>query len=299
MRKIVITKNDANFRVNAFLKKLMPTAGLGLIYKYIRTNKIKVNGKKPKPDLRLCEGDELLYFGDEGLIKSTSFTPQKYSLDIVYEDENILILNKPSGIACQPDIKRKSGTLVDFVKSYLFDKGEYAPQFENAFAPALCNRIDFNTSGLVIAAKNIEALRGIGELFRSRKIRRFYLAATECLPPENAGAIRLNLKKDARENKAFVSDDGKYSETRYRVVRRAKNRAVLELEIITGRSHQIRAHLKSIGCPVLGDPKYGKGGTGQRLISHRFLFDSEIAGTFSYLKGREFSIPVDIEALLH
>lgn len=299
MKIIKINHNDEGQRLDSFLKKIMPDAPNGLLYKYIRTNKLKVNGKKPKIDRRLTEGDEIKFYGDETLIKPKEFTPADYKLDIVYEDENLIFINKPAGIGCQPDIKHKTQTLIDFVKSYLFEKGEYTPKHENSFAPALCNRIDFNTRGLVIAAKNAPSLRIINQKLKSREIRRFYICAASKIPPNESGVITGNLEKNETQNKSrVVKCGGKYAETHYKLISAGENKAVLELEIITGRSHQIRAHLSSIGCPVTGDTKYGGGRGGQRLISHKMIMDFKSdAGILNYLNGRVFEISTDIDSL--
>ena len=163
MEILTAQKNDAGQRLDSFLKKIMPEAPASLIYKYIRTNKIKVNSKKPKNNLRIYEGDVITYYGDSALLQQKDFTPHAAPLDIVFEDDNILVVNKPPRTACQPDTKHKSDALSEIIKSYLFLKGEYTPSRGHTFAPALCNRIDFNTSGLCIAAKNAEALRIINE----------------------------------------------------------------------------------------------------------------------------------------
>ena len=292
MQIIKIGKNDAGQRLDSFLKKLMPAAPYSLLYKYLRTNKLKLNGKKPDFAVRLCEGDEIKFFGDESLIQKNGFTPISHSLDIVYEDENILIINKPPKMGCQPDIGHPTGSLVDAVKSYLFDKGEYNPDMENSFAPALCNRIDFNTRGIVIAAKNAAALRIINEKIRAREIRRFYICTTLGCPKEREGVIRKRIEKDTRTNKSrTVEKGGRYAETHYRVLSFKDGRALIEAEIITGLSHQIRTHLSSIGCPIVGDSKYGGGSGGQQLTSYKTVMDFKSdAGILNYLKGKEFAI---------
>lgn len=293
MKIISVTKNDEGRRVDAFLKKIMPEASFGLIYKYIRTNKIKVNGKKPKENQRLSEGDEIKFFGDENLLENKKFVPEKYSLNIIYEDANILIVNKPALLACQPDKQRKSGTLVDYIKSYLYEKGEYAPEKENSFAPALCNRIDFNTKGIVIAAKNLAALRIVNEKLKTREIHKFYICRVKGKPVPPKGIIKGEIKKEESTNKSgVVNKGGKYAETHYRTIKTEKESSVLEVEIITGRSHQIRVHLSSIGCPIMGDPKYAKdGGKEQQLVSYKTVFDFKIdAGQLQYLNGKSFEI---------
>jgi len=291
MKEFTITPNDDGKRIDAFLKKLMPSASTSLIYKYIRTNKVKINRKKPKENTRLCTGDEVRIFGDDSLFETKFFTPCKYSLDIVYEDDNLIIINKPAGIACQPDNIRKNGTLADFVKSYLYEKKEYVPEAENTFSPALCNRIDFNTSGLVIAAKNMPTLRLVNEKLRNHEIRKFYVCKTKNAPPDKCGIIKGQMQKDADNISRVVDEGGKYAETHYRVLSADKDGCIIEVEIITGRSHQIRVHLSSIGCPIIGDSKYGDSGSGQLLCSYKTTFDFKgDAGHLDYLKGKSFEI---------
>ena len=297
MEVIIINENDAGQRLDSFLKKIMPRTSAGLIYKYIRTNKVKLNTKKPKPDARLCQGDVIKFYGDADLLQPKRFSPIAYDLDIVYEDENILAVNKPAGLACQKDAKHTRETLVDYIKSYLYEKGDYNPNNETSFSPALCNRIDYNTAGLCIAAKNAESLRIINEKIKSREIRRFYICVTDGIPPFESGVIRTNVFKDEKENKSYVvKNGGKDAQTHYRVIKKNKTSALVELEIITGRSHQIRLHMSHIGCPVAGDPKYGLGGKGQKLVSHRtiFAFTSD-AGKLNYLKDKEVKINTAFE----
>lgn len=289
METIIINANDAGQRLDSFLKKIMPCTCAGLIYKYIRTNKIKLNSKKAKPDIRLCEGDEIKYFGDSSLLQNKKFTPVKYSLDVIYEDENILAVNKPAGLPCQSDANHHTDTLVDYIKSYLFEKGEYNPKSEMSFSPALCNRLDFNTAGMCIAAKNAESLRIMNAKIKSREVRRFYMCVTDGIPSPKSGTIQTRIKKDSSTNVShIVSEGGKSAETRYTVLKDNGKNALVELEIISGRSHQIRLHMASIGCPVSGDPKYGFGGKGQKLISHKAIFAFKTdAGRLNYLRDRE------------
>ena len=208
MEIINIGKNDEGQRLDSFLKKLMPGAPSGIIYKYIRTNKIKLNSKKPKPEVKLCDGDEIKYFGDSAFLSHKKFTPSTYSIDVLYEDENILVCNKPQNQASQPDGIHKSGTLADHIKNYLYEKGEYSPEKENSFSPALCNRIDYNTSGICIAGKNAESLRMLNEKIKHREIRRYYICITCGIPSPQKGEIETRLMKNAAENKTYVVKEG-------------------------------------------------------------------------------------------
>ena len=293
METINIQRNDAGQRLDSFLRKIMPEAPASLIYKYIRTNKIKVNKKKPKNDLRLCEGDVITYFGDSSLLRRKEFTPHAAPLEVVFEDENILVVNKPPEMACQPDDKHRENALSEIVKSYLYEKGEYDPSKEMSFSPALCNRIDFNTSGLCIAAKNAESLRIINEKLKEREIKRFYICVTEGIPTPPEGIIKTQVTKDTKENKSrIVMSGGKTAETHYKVLNEKGGEALVECEIISGRTHRIRLHLSSIGCPIKGDPKYGNGGSGQFLTSHKTVFAFKTdAGILNYLKDKTVTVP--------
>lgn len=294
MEIIKITKNDEGQRLDSFLKKIMPNSPGGVIYKYIRTNKIKLNSKKPKPEVRLVEGDEIKYFGDSAFLKTKTFTPAAYTLDVLYEDENILVVNKPRNMASQPDATHKSATLVDNIKNYLYQKGEYTPESENSFSPALCNRIDYNTCGICIAGKNAESLRLLNEKVKSREIRRFYTCVTLGVPKPESGVIKGQILKKAAENKSYVvKSGGKDAETHYKVLKTDGKNALCEVEIISGRSHQVRAHMSSIGYPLCGDFKYGaKEGSGQYLMANKVLFEFKTdAGILNYLRDKTVEAP--------
>ncbi len=290
MEIIKVTKNDDGQRLDSFLKKIMPSSPSGIIYKYIRTNKIKLNSKKPKPDARISEGDEIKYFGDSALLKVKTFTPSSYTIDVLYEDDNILVVNKPRNMASQPDSVHKDNTLIDNIKNYLYEKGDYTPENENSFSPALCNRIDFNTCGICVAGKNAESLRVLNEKVKSREIRRFYVCVTCGVPSPKSGIIKGQILKKVAENKSYVvKNGGKDAETHYRVLKENGKSALCEVEIISGRSHQVRAHMASIGNPLCGDFKYGaKEGSGQYLMANKVLFEFKSdAGILNYLKDKE------------
>ena len=295
MEIINVGKNDEGQRLDSFLKKLMPKAPSGIIYKYIRTNKIKLNSKKPKPDSRISAGDEIKYFGDSSFLKKEkSFTPSSYSLDVLYEDENILVVNKPRNMACQPDDRHRNNTLIDNIKNYLYAMGEYNPDEENSFSPALCNRIDFNTCGICIAGKNGESLRILNEKIKKREIRRFYTCVTLGVPSRKEGTISGQILKKASENKSYaVLKGGKDAETRYKVLKENSKYALCEVEIISGRSHQVRLHMSTIGTPLYGDFKYGaKSGDGQYLMANKIKFEFKTnSGILSYLNGKTVETP--------
>ncbi len=299
MRQFLIGKNDCGQRLDKFLQKAVKGLPAGLLYKYIRLKRIKRNGRRCDGSDLLLEGDVLsLYINDEFFSapeKEPDFLKASPALRIVYEDENILLADKEPGLLVHEDRSRTEDTLINRIKRYLYEKGEYRPEQEQSFAPALCNRIDRNTGGLVIAAKNAEALRILNEKLRLREIKKYYLCLTEGRPVPAEGTLVHYLEKDGGQNKVFLSEaptpQGKKIITHYRVLRSDGRHSLLEAELETGRSHQIRAQLAYIGHPLVGDKKYGARESAKyhALYSHklRFAFQSS-AGKLDYLNGREF-----------
>ncbi|MCL2507906.1 MAG: RluA family pseudouridine synthase [Oscillospiraceae bacterium] len=306
MKTLLIGKNDSGQRLDKFLQKSLPALPPALMYKYIRLKRIKLNGKRAEISTRLRESDMLeLYIGDEFFIKPDTrydFMSASGKLDIVYEDENILLLNKKAGLLSHPDDTEYRDTLITRVKRYLFEKGEFDPGGEQSFAPSLVNRIDRNTCGIVVAAKNAESLRILNEKMKSRELRKLYLCVIHGTPEKPAATLTGWLFKDENKNKVFVypaaRDGSKEIRTRYRVLDSFGGLSLLEVELLTGRTHQIRAHLACIGHPLLGDGKYGKnalnkalGYKKQFLCSYKLAFDfTSGAGALAYLNGKEFEI---------
>ena len=308
MRELKIGKNDAGQRLDKFITKTLdlPTS---LLYKSIRLKKIKVNRKRAENNTLLCEGDVVQCFlAEEFFEKRTdthSFESITPKLDIVYEDENIMLLNKRPGVSVHEDDKGSTNTLITHIQAYLFQKGEYSPEDEQSFAPALCNRIDRNTGGIVIAAKNAEALRVMNEKIKQREIDKFYLAAVHGIPKPESDTLRGYLLKDEKTNTVRVYDKNpprgaKEIITKYKVIAKNADTALLEVELLTGRTHQIRAHMAFIGHALIGDGKYGinkndraKGYKYQALYSYklRFTFDKATETVLDYLDGKEFKIP--------
>ena len=307
VRKLVIGKNDAGQRLDKFLTKAVKGLPMSLLYKDIRTKRIKVNGVRAKENQILNVGDEITLFIRDEFFESperddgalSRITPK---LSIVYEDENILLLNKRPGVLVHEDVAGGENTLILHVKAYLYAKGEYDPAAEQSFAPALCNRIDRNTGGIVIAAKNAEALRVMNEKIRDNEISKFYLCAVKGKMPKRGEELRGFLRKDSDANMVKIAEKpfpgAKTIITRYRVLAEKNGNSLLEVELVTGRTHQIRAHMAFIGHPLLGDGKYGvnrgergRGYKHQALYAVRLRFDFKgDSGALSYLKGRSFSI---------
>jgi len=378
MKEFAINKNDAGQRLDRFAAKAAPLLPSSLAQKYIRIKRIKVNSKGAKRDYRLLVGDLVqMYVNDEFFeIPNEENAYLKITdpaLDIVYEDENIMLVNKPSGVLCHSDSGYDYGSIISRVQAYLYQKGEWRPRNRNlreerfgeesprdeqprdehllderasdehpreestrekhpreehpceehprkehhreehpreersnssiAFAPALCNRIDRNTSGIVIAAKNAETLRIINEKIRRQEIERYYLAVVHGIPKPPTKRLEGYIFKDSVKNRVYVTESSqpgaKSAVMEYRTVATSDGLSLLECRLITGRTHQIRAQLADIGYPVLGDGKYGLGvldkpygETKQALCSHKLTFDFKTdAGVLAYLNGQTFQLP--------
>lgn len=296
MKEVIINKNDAGQRLDKFIKKYMPKLPSGMLYKGLRKNAVRINGKHVKnPDVFLSEGDVLkLYFNDEFFSEKSKIKKAPYP-EICYEDDNILILNKPQGIPVHDDDRGTEITLISEVLYYLYEKGEYNPDEEKSFSPALCNRLDRNTSGLVIAAKNAKALRFINEKIKKREIKKYYVCIVEGRLQQKKGTFRANLER--QEKRVSINDNnvGKEIVTRYEVLAENDKFSKVLVELITGRTHQIRAHFAYMGHPLRGDTKYGARKDGEFkfqalsscLLRFDFLDDNE---EFRYLNGMEFKI---------
>ncbi|MBQ8818441.1 MAG: RluA family pseudouridine synthase [Clostridia bacterium] len=307
MKIITVGKNDAGQRLDKFLSKAVKGLPTSMMYKSIRTKKIKVNRKRTEQSYVLCEGDEIQLFirdeffdnpeKDDGAL--SRIVPK---LNIVYEDDNIMLLNKRPGVLVHEDDDGGENTLIMHIKAYLYGKGEYSPDKEQSFAPSLCNRIDRNTGGIVIAAKNAEALRDMNAKIKAGEIRKHYICLVHGVPPKQKDVIRGYLRKDSRNNTVEVRDkyfDGaKEIVTGYTVLERRGKETLVEIELFTGRTHQIRAHMAHIGCSLVGDGKYGinkddrqRGFKYQALYSYKLIFPkTDAENSLSYLEGREFSI---------
>ncbi len=306
MKELTIGTNDAGQRLDRFLAKAVPLLPASLAQKYIRLKRIKRNGARAQRDTRLEAGDRLqLYINDEFFDTpredNAYLTVAAPKLNIVYEDENILLVDKRPGLAVHPHDGAEYGrTLIDQIQAYLYQKHEWRPREENAFTPALCNRIDRNTGGIVIAAKTAEALRVMNQKIKDRELDKRYLAIVEVTPRPREGSLKGYLFKDAVKNRVFVTDGpkpgAKTCQTNYKVLDSRNGLSLVECELITGRTHQIRAQFAHAGHPLLGDGKYGKldkrfDRTYQALYSYKltFLFTTD-AGSLSNLNGRSFQV---------
>ena len=305
-RIVTIGKNDAGQRLDKFLTKTYPNLPQSVLYKCIRTKDVKRNGKRCQRDDRLQEGDVLSLYWQEEFFqtapKEYDFLKAPKALSIVYEDENMMLLDKKPGLIVHPDQNYHFDSLIARVQHYLYDKGEYDPQGENAFAPALVNRIDRNTGGIVLAAKNAEALRILNQKVKDRELVKLYLCVVCGRLSQKEGLLTGYLEKNEAQNRVYIlkkpKEGAKAIRTKYRVLAEKRDFSLLEVELLTGRTHQIRAHFASIGHPLAGDGKYGKNavnkGTGfpyQALYSYKlgFRFQTD-GGLLQYLDGREFSV---------
>ena len=306
MKEFIIGANDAGQRLDRFLAKAVPLLPASLAQKYIRIKRIKLGGKRVERDTRLQEGDVLqLYINDEFFDKpredNAYLTVATPKLNIVYEDAHILLVDKRPGLAVHPHDGAEYGrTLIDHIQAYLYQKREWSPRGENSFTPALCNRIDRNTGGIVIAAKTAEALRVMNQKIKDRELDKRYLAIVEGTPKPKEGSLKGYLFKDAKKNRVFVTDTpqtgSKSCQTNYKVLAVNRGLSLVECELITGRTHQIRAQFAHAGHPLLGDGKYGKldkrfDRNYQALYSYKLTFNfTTEAGGLDYLNGKSFRV---------
>ncbi len=305
MKEFIINSNDANQRLDKFIQKSVPRLPQSMMYKAIRNKRIKINGKRAEISTRLQVGDIVqMYINDEffDTAVETEFMSAPAVLDIVYEDENIILIDKKNGLVVHEDNENTVDTLINRLKHYLYDKGEYNPEEENSFAPSLCNRLDRNTGGIVIAAKNAESLRILNQKIKDRELEKYYLCITVGVPPKKKDTITAYLEKNSDDNTVKVTDrktdKNKTIITTYKVLKTKENLALLEIKLDTGRTHQIRAHMAHIGCPLLGDGKYGINKVNkeykiktQALYSYKlkFTFTTD-SGCLEYLNGKEFAV---------
>lgn len=303
MVNLVITKNEGAQRLDRFLKKYLKNASLSYIYKLIRKD-VKVNGKRVKEDTMLKEGDALsLYMREEELERlreAKKTVSVKKQFGIVYEDENLLAVMKPFGLLTHGDAREKKNTLANQVQGYLRQKGDYDPVSEKTFVPSPVNRLDRNTTGIVLFGKNNESLQALNQMIRQTGwVSKFYLTIAAGEMKEEL-ILRDRMEKDSVKNKTLVlpldAQKGKLMETVVRPLKTANGFTLAEVELITGRTHQIRVHLSQAGFPIIGDAKYGSpkvnqyvkknfGLTTQLLHAYKLKFN-EAEPPLDYLRGR-------------
>ena len=305
MKEHKITKNSAGQRVDKYLSKALPSLPPSLMHKYFRLKRIKLNGKRCEPSAKLCENDLLqLYINDEFFDApdtESAYTRVSDVIDIVYEDDNILLVNKPAGMVVHEDESGKDDTLINRIKAHLFRNGQWDPE-DSPFAPSLCNRIDRNTQGIVIAAKTAEALRILNEKIKEREIDKYYLCLVHGTPKAQKGVLKNYLRRDTAEKRVYIDKDRSRgaltAETQYNVIASKGGLSLLRCRLLTGRTHQIRAQLAEAGHPLVGDTKYGTAALNrglpfkhQALCSYKLVFAfSTDAGVLNYLNGKTFEV---------
>ncbi len=303
MRTFIINENDSGQRLDKFITKTIKSLPKNLMYKYIRLKRIKINGKRCEISTRLNVGDEIqLYINDEFFesAKDDSFLSVSSNINIIYEDENIILIDKPSGLVVHEDNDNSIDTLINRIKHYLYIKKEYDPRNELSFAPALCNRLDRNTSGIVICAKNAESLRILNQKIKEREIHKHYLCVCIGTFSKKEDTLNNYLFKDEKNKTVHIENNKKPNNkqilTKYKVIKEKNNLSLVEINLLTGRTHQIRAHMSYIGHPLLGDGKYGinlinkkYGVKTQALCANRLTFDFLTdAGILGYLDKKSF-----------
>lgn len=305
MKTVIVNENDAGQRLDKFLTKYVKSMPKSLLYKGIRKKRIKINGKRAEINYMLKPGDKIeLYINDEFFEEKntdSAFMDLEPMLTVVYEDENIILMDKRPGILVHEDEDEKVNTLLNHMKAHLYRKGEYNPEKENSFVPALCNRIDRNTGGIVIGAKNAEALRIVNDKIKNREIKKFYLCLVQGKLKKKSDILKGFLVKNTDQNRVYIHDtpqkDGKTILTKYEVIKENMLTSLVEVELLTGRTHQIRAHFASIGHPLAGDGKYGTnefnkqvGMKHQALYSYKLKFEFSDENALNYLNGKTFEV---------
>lgn len=309
MRAVIAGSNHANKRIDRVIREMFPNMPSSAVHKAFRKKDVKVNGVRVKNDFLVSAGDRIEIFVIDEILDGVPLQ-DNYKLNrgftIVYEDRNLLIVNKEQGIPVHPDLKQPDNTLIDSIRRYLSEKGEYDPGDPSSFPPSLCHRLDRNTGGLLIAAKNEESRKIILEKMKAGEIKKYYLCLVKGKMKEEQARLRAYLSKDEFKSRVFVNEVKSRGSaeiiTGYRLVSYDPDSDIsrLEVELVTGRTHQIRAHLAYIGHPIIGDGKYSTNSINrsynyryQALWAYKIEFDIKGAGILDYLKGKQFQVQPD------
>lgn len=310
LRELIVDKNENEQRIDRFLKKYLENANASFVYKMLRKKNIKLNGKKVSPEDMIYEGDKIQLFLSEDTIekfvRKQEVVKSKLIPDIIYEDENIILINKKGDMLSHGSGGDFEENIVDSMINYLIQKGDYVPRIEKTFTPSICNRLDRNTSGIIIGAKNYEALKEINKAFKNSKVRRFYKTITRGDVEKNIKATAYLSKDEDRNLVKVYQRDGeglKKIETHINLIENKNGYSLLEIELKTGRTHQIRAHLASLGYPIIGDRKYGKKEINNKFSNEYQLEDqwlhgykiefNGLEGSMEYLNGKIFTSEAD------
>ena len=308
MRAVTIGQNEAGQRLDKFLNKYMKEAGVSFFYKMMRKKNIVLNGKKCTGNEKLKQGDSIkLFFSDETIEKFSAGTyaiPKKEKINmlpIIYEDEQVLLMNKPVGVLSQK-AKDSDVSAVEILINYLMETDQLSKEQFRTFHPSICNRLDRNTSGILVAGKTLPALQEMNRFFKERTIAKYYRCLVKGRVIKNEEYIKGYLVKDQKTNKVSITkkktEEGVPIETEYCVIQSNDEVSLLEVHLITGKTHQIRAHLASIGHPIIGDYKYGDkqinemyrqayGLKSQLLHAYRLEMPSS-NGSLAYLNDKKF-----------
>ncbi len=308
MKQFIIQENEAGQRLDKYLSKLLKEAPKSFFYKMMRKKNIVLNGKKASGNEKLEEGDAIrFYLSDETFEKfagSSEVVRAVCKLEVIYEDHDIILINKPAGMLSQPD-KTGEASLVEYLIGYLLENQTLTEENLSTFKPSVCNRLDRNTSGIIAAGKSLAGLQELSVLFHERTLQKYYLCLVEGVI-KKADHMKGYLRKDDKCNKVMVQEEKDIEalpiETKYEPLGDNGKLTLLKVQLITGRPHQIRAHLSSIGHPIIGDRKYGNKKTnriyGERYhlehqLLHAYRLDvPEIAGRLNRLSGQTFTAGV-------
>jgi len=300
--KVTVGSNEAGQRIDKFLRKWLKDVPLSAIYKNIRKGDVKVNGKKVKEKYTILEGDEVELREITTQDKKEKFVRIENNIQVLYEDEDIMLVEKWPGVLVHSDRKNGEPTLTDYVLSYLFDKGDYRPENEISFIPAACNRLDRNTSGIVIFGKSYEGLKEMNEMMRERRIKKYYQALVKGKIKDGFYEAYISKTQDSNISQIHSSEQPGFKkiEMNVKTIQTCGTFSLLELELLTGRSHQLRAHLNYLGNPIIGDSKYGEsklnsffankyGLNYQFLYAYKLIF-RDCSERFAYLENKTIAV---------